>query len=85
MWQGDFFECSRCMLHPIKSIIHIVLLLILIMQHAYDMESIIIIIYIQHINIIFMLFPPFSDSVGIFDAVWDRGGMGSVPVKDRQR
>ena len=51
------------------------------MQHAYDMES----IYTAYINIIFMLFSPFSNSVGIFDAAWDRGGMGSVPVKDRQR
>lgn len=27
-----------------------------------------------------------SDSMGVFDAVWDRGGLGSaVTVKDRQR
>ena len=26
-----------------------------------------------------------SDSIGIFDAVWDRGGLGSVTVEDRQR
>ena len=70
-------------MHPKYNIhfIQIVLLLILIMQHAYYMES----IYTAYINIIFMLFSPFSNSVGIFDAAWDRGGMGSVPVKDRQR
>ena len=26
-----------------------------------------------------------SNNIGTFDAVWDRGGLGSVAVKDRQR
>lgn len=29
--------------------------------------------------------PCCSDNIGIFDAAWDRGGMGSVALKDRQR
>ena len=74
------------MLHPKYNIhfIQIVLLLILIMQHAYYMEF--ECIYTVYINIIFMLsFTIYSDNVGIFDAAWDHDSMVAVPVKDRQR
>ena len=48
----------------------------------------------QHVIIIHPIFASdvfiktglqFRDNLGVFDAVWDRGGMGSVNVKDRQK
>ena len=76
IWQGDFFECSRFTDH------HNTLHALILIQNVFSLSFQLI----NHARTPLVPFAMHSDSMGVFDAVWDRGGLGSaVTVKDRQR